>query len=480
MKKLLAGVSKVDITTEEIDVNDRLYAKVLVLGDGENTTAFISMDYVSMGGNISELSDSFFPDIKKEAQNEGVDCFVCGVTHTHTPFPMSLPEDKVKERVLCGLREAMSDLQPVTFGCAFGKNNDFLNNRTLKLEDGTYWSIAQAYPCPPDRNIAGIPYADDTVGVLRFDKENGEPLCVMFTFGCHPLVGYANNLPTANYPGIAEAFIEKNTGAMAMMFQSCGGDVSEIDYKNYDHPKSCDRHGLSLGNTVLDTLKTIKTHEADISFYTKDISLPLRQDFERVKEKVLEKREELIARLKGCALNFKSFLPLYMKYLISPDYPLGYKYEYIREEARNESQLKNQDIINRKNIEKYLSNLEVMEELCRNVSTLSTLLWHQRHNAAFNSDTLPSEVTGVKIGDTLLITAPVEPLSEISQAITKLSPIEKTLVLGYSNGYFHYGALPETYNNGGYETVECMLAEGWYDVYKSAALEIFDNLYRND
>ena len=102
---------------------------------------------------------------------------------------MSLPEDKVKEKVLFGLREAMADLQPVTFGSAFGKNNDFLNNRTLKLEDGTYWSIAQAYPCPPDRNIAEIPYADDTVGVLRFDKENGEPLCIMFTFGCHPLVG---------------------------------------------------------------------------------------------------------------------------------------------------------------------------------------------------------------------------------------------------------------------------------------------------
>lgn len=476
MNKLYAGTSRIEITTREVESNDQLYSKILVLKTPQKCISLISLDYVSLGGDISELSDNFFNNLKQDVINNGVDCLVCGVTHTHTSFPMCLPEDEVKEKVLIGLKEAMTKLEPVTVGCATGKNNSFLNNRTLKLKDGTYWSIAQAYPCPPDENIDESPYADDSVGVIRFDKENGEPLCIMFSFGCHPLVGYANNLPTTNYPGIAENFVEKNTGAMAMMFQSCGGDVSEIDYKNYDHPKSCYKHGISLGNTVLDVFNTIKTSEADISFVTKNISLPLRSDFDKVEKNVIEKREALLDKFKSCPLNFKSFLPLYMKYLVSPEYPLGYKYEYMREEANGEENLKNQDLINRHNIKRYLENMEMMEELSKIASTLTVLNWHKERNRSLNTDFINTEVVGVKLGDTLLITAPVEPLSEIGLKIKSLSPLEKTFILGYSNGFFHYGALPETYNNGGYETVECMLSEGWFEIYKNAVLEIIDEI----
>ena len=60
MNKIFAGVSKVDITTTEIKTNDKLQAKILVLKNNDKCTALISMDYVSMGGNISELSDNFF------------------------------------------------------------------------------------------------------------------------------------------------------------------------------------------------------------------------------------------------------------------------------------------------------------------------------------------------------------------------------------------------------------------------------------
>lgn len=476
MKKLYAGVSKIDITTNESEYNDPLYAKALVLKTEQISVAFVSLDYVSLGGGISEISDEFFGQLRNEVVNADIDCLVCGVTHTHTAYPMCLPENEVKQRVMEAVKKAYDSLEPVTVGLGKGKNNEFLNNRTLKLTDGSYWSIAQAHPCPPDERIAEIPYADDTVGVLRFDKADGTPLCVMFTFGCHPLVGYANDLPTANYPGIAERFVEKNTGAVAMMFQSCGGDVSEIDYKNYDHPKSCYKHGMSLGNTVLDVFNTIKTEDGELSFERREISLPLRKDFDDVRKIYTDRRDKIVEDMRGCPLNFKSFLPLYMKYLTSPEYPLGYKYEYLREEARGEENLKKQDNINRNNIRKYLKNLEAMEELSRISSILRVLHNHEKRNTELGIDEMKTEVVGVKINDVMLITAPVEPLSEIGPAIKALSPCEDTFVIGFANGYMHYGALPETYNNGGYETIECMLSDKWYDIYKNAVVEIFDSL----
>ena len=60
MMKVFAGVSKIEITTDKSEVNDPLYAKVIVLKSKSDIIALISMDYVSLGGGISEIDDNFF------------------------------------------------------------------------------------------------------------------------------------------------------------------------------------------------------------------------------------------------------------------------------------------------------------------------------------------------------------------------------------------------------------------------------------
>ncbi|MBQ2743798.1 MAG: hypothetical protein IJF32_13480 [Oscillospiraceae bacterium] len=475
-EKILAGVSRVEISTDKKKINDPLYAKTLVLESEGERYAFVSLDYVSMGGGISELSDGFFGKVKEEAVKLGVNTFVCGVTHTHTFLPMIMDEETVLNKVVEGIKTASAEMVPVTVGSDTGRNSDFIINRTLILKDGSSWSIRQAHPCPPDDEIKEIAYADDSVGVIRFDREDKSPLCVMFTFGCHPLLGYANNLPTGNYPGIAEALVEKHTGAMAMMFQSCGGDVTEIDYKSYDKPKNCEVWGERLGLSVLDTMREIKTETVEIKSYIKRFSLPRRKDIPAVREKVLAEREALFEDLGNCPLDFKSFLPLYMKYLTSPDYPLGHAYEYIKEDAEGKSHLRDQDKINRINIEKYLSNILTMEKLSKLATTLETLKWHEDYNASFGNADVDGEVVGIRLGDAVLITTPVEPLSETGRRIRALSPYEKTFVLGYSNGYMHYGAPKEIYNNGGYETIECMLGDEWLEIYEAAAKAVIDKI----
>ena len=475
-KQLYAGVAKIEITTEKIAVNDPLYAKVLRLEQNGKVTALVSLDYVSMGGGISELSDEFFSSLKAGAKKAGIDTLLCGVTHTHTHFPMSREECEVLERTLAAIELAGEGMKPVKIGSGAGRDSSFLINRTLRLKNGDGWTIRQAHPCPNDEEIAGLNYADDHIGILRVDTLDGTPFCVLFTFGCHPLLGYANNAATANYPGIAERVIEEQTGAFAMMFQSCGGDVTEIEYKNYDKPKDCTPLGLSLGLATLSAWRGIETKEGEIETATKEVVFPLRKDVPSVREKLLKEREEICDSLGGCPLNFKAFLPLYMKYLISPNYPLDYKYAYLREEEHGKTQLKNQDKINRQNLDKYLENLEKMERLSWIATTLETLEWHEKRNAGFVGGEVKSEVVGVKLGDCVLISAPVEPLSEIGRRVKTFSTAKNTFLIGYANGFLHYGAPKEAYNNGGYETIECMLSSEWEIIYETATQEIFKEL----
>ncbi len=57
-----------------------------------------------------------------------------------------------------------------------------------------------------------------------------------------------------------------------------------------------------------------------------------------------------------------------------------------------------------------------------------------------------------------------------------VSSYEKTFVIGYANGYFHYSAPKEVYNNGGYESVECMFAPEWEEIYVNAVKTVIEEV----
>ena len=110
-------------------------------------------------------------------------------------------------------------------------------------------------------------------------------------------------------------------------------------------------------------------------------------------------------------------------------------------------------------------------------TTLETLKWHEDYNAASGESTIRGEVMGLRLGDALFVTAPVEPLSVIGKRVKSFSERQVFLV-GYANGYMHYGAPADCYNNGGYETIECMLGPGWQNEYEKAVKQILQDLGR--
>jgi len=479
---LRCGVARSDITTsdEDVVVHDPLYAKALVLDDGKTTVVMVAMDAVAIGG-IGDVSDDFLPKLRYRIQEElgipGGNVLV-NASHTHPPGRLLCDAAEQVDRTFDAVSRAAQNMTPVRVGTGVGYEDRIMINRTLRLKNGEGWTIRQAHPCPPDEEVAGLGPIDPEIGILRVDRVDGRPLAVVYNFACHPLIGVPGGAVTANFPGFASNVIEQNLGdgAMALFLQGAGGDVTEVLYKDVNRPRDSEPIGTVLGLSTLKALRDIQTTDATLGVASETVALPRRTDIPKRLEALQQEQAELLATLSATSLSFKAFVPLYIKYALSPDYPSDYSYRYLHAEQIGTDELTELDNWNRQNIAKYLSNIHTMEKLARIQSDMATLRWHQAFNDASGGTTIPAEVQGIRIGDCVLITSPAELLTEVGLNVKKASPHEHTFVAALSNGYVHYGAPVGDYSMGGYEVTECLLAPEWQQIYEETAARVLSRL----
>jgi len=475
---LRAGVGKGDITTSEegVVIHDPLLTKALVMTDGATSIAIIAMDVVALA-MIGDVSDDFMPTLRARIESElGIPGghVLVNASHTHPPGRMLCEHEELVERTLDAVRQAHESMESVTVGCGTGHEDRFQINRTLRMKDGSGWTIRHANPCPPDDEVAGLGPLDPEIGVIRVDRADGRPLAVVYNFACHLLLGVAGRHITGNFPAFASQVIEDNLGegTMALFLQGAGGDVTEVLYKDVNHPRDCREPGRMLGLSTLKALRDIKTGDAEISVARKELDLPRRTDFpERLAELEAE-RHELLASLRGTSLNLRSFLPLYLKHALNPEWPADYSYRYLQEQSTGREDLRATDAENEANLRKYLGNIQAMERLARIQDKMATLRTHQKINEDSGEPTIRTEVQGIRIGECVLVTSPAEVLTQVGLNVKAASPYEHTFVSGFSNGYVHYGPPAGDYPMGGYEVTECLLAPEWQKMFEQAAQEV--------
>jgi len=479
---LRAGVAKSDITTDAkgVAINDPLYAKALVLDDGMTKVAIIAMDAVAIGG-IGDIGDDFLPKLRSRIQKEleipGVNVLV-NASHTHPPGRLLCDDADQVDRTFDAVRRAVRNMTAVKVGAGLGYEDRIMINRTLRLKSGKCWTIRQANPCPPDEEVAGVGPIDPDIGILRIDRMDGRPLAVVYNFACHPLIGVSRGRVTASFPGFASRVIEENLGndAMALFLQGAAGDITEVLYKDVNRPRDAEPLGTMLGLSTLKALRDIRTKDAKLSVISETIELPRRTDIpERIKSLEAE-QTELLESLRFTSLNIKTFLPLYIKYALSPQWPADYSYRYLQAEKIGTDELTAMDAENRGNIEKYLKNIHAMEKLARIQDKIATLKFHKAINDEAGEATVAAEVQGIKIGDCVLITCPAEVLVEVGLNVKKASPYKHTFVAALSNGYIHYGPPAAEYSKGGYEVTECFLGPQWQQIYEKKANELIRRL----
>ncbi len=478
---LRAGVAKSDISRVEegLRINDPVYSKVLVLDDGSTQAVIIGMDVTAIGG-IGEVTDAFLPELRARIEGElgipGKHVLV-NASHNHPPLNFLCSHEEQVARTFDAVKRAREGMVPVTAGAGSGDEARISMNRTLRLSDGTGWTIRHSNPSPPDNVVESVGPVDTEIGILRLDKEDGSPLAVVYNFACHPYVTVPEGGVTADFPGFASQAIEENLpGAMAIFLQGAGGDITPILYKDVNRARDSAPEGRILGLTTLKAVRAIETKPAGLRVVNQALPLPRKADFdERVAELEAE-QASLLKSLRGTSLNLKTFVPLYVRHLMDPEHPLDYKYRYLQSESIGEDEFTNIDNQNRSHLAKYVRNIQSMEKLARIQDKIATLRRHQKINDDSGEETVDTEVQGIRIGDFVLVSSPTEMLSTVGMNVKNASPFEHTFVAAYSNGYIHYGPPASEYAMGGYEVTECLLDPAWQDLYERKAAEVLKAL----
>jgi hypothetical protein len=477
---LRGGVAKSDITTDDpgVVIHDPLYAKALVLDDGATQLAIIAMDVVAIGG-ICDVSDDFLPELRARVQRElGIpgSHVLVNASHTHPPGKMLCEHDQQVERTFDAVRRAQEALEPVRVGAGKGHEPRFAVNRTVRLRDGRGWTIRHANPCPPDGEIAELGPVDPEIGLLRIDRLDGRPLAVVYNFACHPLLGVPGGKITANFPGFASQVIEDSLDAMALFLQGAGGDMTEVLYKDVTRARDARPVGAMLGLSVLNALQGISTEAATLSVVNQPVALPRRTDLDDRIAALEAEQAELLASLRFTSLNFRTFLPLYLRHVLNPEHPADYSYRYLHEEATADETLRALDAENQGNLDKYLSNIAAMERMARIQDRIATYRRHDAINREAGEPTVQTEVQGLRIGECVIVTSPAEVCAEVGLNVKRASPYEHTFLAAFSNGYIHYGPPAADYLAGDYEVTECFLAPEWQALFEQAARDVIARL----
>lgn len=478
---LVAGVAKREITvcSEEIAVHDPLFVKTLIVHRSSTTIVIVTMDAVAIGG-IADIRDDFLERLRRRACDElGLpeESFVVNASHTHPANHILCDDADLMERVFATIREAHASMEPVQIGAGRGEEGRIIINRTLRLKNGRAWTVRHSNPCPPDADVEELGPIDPEIGLLKVDRLDGTTLAVVYNYACHTLIGVPSGAITANFSGFASEVIEQQLdGAMALFLQGAAGDVTELLYKDVTRPRDARPLGMMLGLSVLKALKTIHPGDAELRLVRESLELPRRSDSDQRIAELERERDEALASLRFSSLNLKSFIPLYLKHLMDPEHPADYSYRYLREQQMGVDDLELLDADNRRCLDRYLENIRTMEALTQMVDDIETLKKHRAENDEAEGQPIPTEVTGVRIGEFVLVTSATEVLTEVSLNIKRASPHPLTFVAAFTNGYLHYGAPAGDYARGGYEVRECLLAPEWQDVFEQTAASVLARL----
>jgi len=476
--QLRAGVAKIDVTnTEAGPVNDPLYAKALVLKDDTTTAAIITVDAVAIG-EIGPIKDDYLPKVRSQLDEElniRAANVLIGASHCHGAVCAD-----IAERTVQAVKQACQNMVPVTVGAGVGHEDRIMENRRLRLTNGREADVRHAYSLPPDEAVAGVGPVDPEIGILRLDRQNGETLAVVYNFACHPIQGVPSGGTTADIVGFASTVIEDSlgNGAVALFLQGCSGDINPLLYKDVANPRDAEPLGNMLGLSTVKALRAIETGDnGEVKIVREIIELPRADLAERIASMEAE-QARLLESLKGTTLNLKTFIPLVVRYSLSSEFPSYYSYGYLHEEMMGRDHLKRLDAENRRNMERYIDNIHVMEELTRLQINLNLLKKHQASNAAAEKRTIDVELLGMRIGRFVLVSFPGELTVQTGLDIKTASPHELTFVATCSNGYIYYAPTAEQLKNVGraQEDSDCLLAPEWHKLYEDKVAEMLKKL----
>lgn len=302
LAELKAGVAKADITPPiggmmygygarginvSKGVHDPLYAKALVLDDGETKFAIVTLDLGSFTGANTT-------NVKKIVRDKtGIENVLCAFSHTHSgPVPSSVfpsrekpwireAERKIAEAII----GAADNLAPAKIGTGWGEVREGHNRRMVRVDGKTvmFWANRDRIPTSP---------VDYELAVIRVEGLDRKPIATLVNFACHPVVlGPKNLLISADYPGVFTRLVEEAIGGQCMFLQGAAGDINPFWDKTPPAEGAyaqMEKMGKAVADEALRVSRQIVAFKADpkISFHTEVIPLASRRDVARTNRNI--------------------------------------------------------------------------------------------------------------------------------------------------------------------------------------------------
>ena len=267
-----AGVAKRDVSFPEllggVKVHDPLFARVLILDDGNDEVAIICLDMV----------EPWFPEVRVKIQQQlGITLTLVNCSHTHSGM-RTLHNDKWQEAVgkliYQAVEEAYADMVPVSL---------HVGRAPVRVAYNRYGDAFSQEELP-------------WVNVLEARIEDGSTLAVLFEYAAHPVITIKGRALSADFPGYAIARIHEILGdkVMPIFAQGCGGNTNgyPVGFPLGGPYENAANTGRKLGDAVLRAMRNATEIQTDeLTIRSKTIMLPLRVPTRK-------KWEEKVAHLK--------------------------------------------------------------------------------------------------------------------------------------------------------------------------------------
>jgi len=294
------------------DILDELYAKALVLNDGNTTIAIVSADLLYTP--LEEITNPVREIIKEKTGIPEKNVLICA-THTHSGpevFARSkLPSNgrmraceidqfylKTLIRKIAGsVLIAYKNMQEVKIGAAKGDIPEIVFNRRTKAPDGSAlmtWGVSPEVAVSKkiqtgaegstivsftldteEPNLTFGP-VDPEVCVLRVEDTNDNIVGSIVNFACHPVCVYPSLSTTisADFPGDATEVVEEIEGGVCLFTLGTAGDI--VPYQRGVKPHQ--QVGKALGAEALRRLQfIITTGDVALKAIKREIRFPSKK-----------------------------------------------------------------------------------------------------------------------------------------------------------------------------------------------------------
>jgi hypothetical protein len=234
-------------------VHDDLHARAIVLSCASARAAIVALDVC---GVPRRDAGRMAREVQTRAGVPAENVSICASHNHHSPGIANLytdnraPSDAYVRSVVAAVGDAAAEaaarLEPVRLVCG-SCLLDLNLNRRVEMPDGTVKDL------PWNRDLLPNGPVDRQLWTVHFAGEEG-PVATLYNYAAHAIcLGDDIHDTSADFPGVASAWIERGGGGIALFLNGACGNVHPRDFqKGY---AAMEAMGRTIGDAVLGTVR---------------------------------------------------------------------------------------------------------------------------------------------------------------------------------------------------------------------------------